>query len=1082
MPHQHTKKCNNAQSPGTNPSAVLAHAWHLRSLKRRRQATALCRTVLAQNPAAGEAWHLLGILSWDQDEYNQAEAYLKQAILVEPNQPLHYNNLGVVLNEMKHHTEARAHLEKALKIAPDYIDAKCNLGLALFHLNQLTEAAASFKKILSAQPDHTSALANLGLVRLTQHDYADAISLYQKAIAKDATHPQWHGNLGSAYAGSGDFHRAALYFQKSLDLEPLNLDFNINLAIALRSLGQYADSIRLLENVLANDPHHPEALVNLVIACEQTCRWDRLDPLYDRLDQSTKQALTRGDLPAEDPMLNIRRSNDLALNRAVSQAWSQTIKTGALRLAAPFAHAPRRRSDNRMTIGYLSYDFREHPVAHQIFPLFRLHDRKRFRVIAFSMGPDDGSAYREAIQDHCDRFIDISTYGMVDAANTVYQEKVDILIDLMGHSHHNRMGILALRPAPLQVGYLGFLSTTGADFIDYLVADDVVIPPDHRDFYSERIIRMPGCYQINHSRLKDRVPGSRRKDWNLPSDAFVFCCFNVAYKIDRTLFRAWMRILQKSPKSVLWLFGSNRTAIDHMLAEAEASGVDRNRLVFAEKLPLEEHLGRLPLADLALDTLRYNGGATTANALSVGLPVLTSIGNHWVSRMSASHLAAAGLPQLVASDLTAYETKAVALVRNPQQLHTLRRRLAQHTNAYPLFDPSAFVRSLESGYESIWDRYINGKAPDSIEISSFAENHDTDRHNATHSEPEPACKFASGKPGAGSHSETVKKASNGCRIYYCCPDTHERSAGIRRLFRHVSLLHDAGYLASLLHTSNAFKRQDMPPVPVQSLGQVDPDKDAIFVIPEGLPKIMYRLKDHPGRRFVIALNWHTIFSTLPDGMDWRHLNIERVLAVSPVIGRMVSWSMDLPVHLLNSSIDHRRYFHDPKIKRLELSFISRKAFNIDRLQRMLSARNSDYINKIKWVGLDGLSEDDYAAQIRRSSLFVTTSMAEGFPTSCLEAMAAGTIVAGYAAGGGNGILNGAGPSQNCILAPNGDYVSLAYGLEPVLKDLTRGKISNWNPIVENGKKTTSTMTMECEQASLVSFWNQFFSTKGGNET
>lgn len=730
MPHQQIKKSDNAQRPGANPAALLSNGWHLRGQKRWRQSTEICRTVLAQNPAAGEAWHLLGILSWDQGEYGQAVDHLKQAISVEPNQPLHYNNLGVVLNDMKRHAEARAQLEKALAIAPEYIDAQCNLGLALFHLNLMSQATALFKNILSAKPEHTSALANLGLVRLAQHDYAGAISLYQKAIAIDETHPQWHGNLGSAHAGLGDFERAAYCYKKSLDLAPLNLDFSISLAVALRSLGKYAASMNILEKILSSDPHHPEALVNLVIAYEQTCHWDRLDPLYDRLDRSTRQALTRGDLPAEDPMLNIRRSNDLALNRAVSQAWSQTIKTSALRQAAPFTHSPRRRSDDRITIGYLSHDFRDHPVAHQIFPLFRLHDRKRFKVIAFSTGPDDNSAYRKAITDHCDRFIDLSTCGMVDAAQTVCRQQVDILVDLMGHSHNNRMGILALRPAPLQVGYLGFLSTTGADFIDYLVADEVVIPSDHSDFYSEQMIRMPGCYQINHSGLIDPTSKSSRKDWNLPIEAFVFCCFNVAYKIDRTLFNTWMRILKKSPQSVLWLFGSNQMAIDHMRASAEASGIDPDRLVFAPKLPLKDHLRRLPLADLALDTLRYNGGATTANALSVGLPVLTAIGNHWVSRMSASHLSAAGLPQLVAADPAAYENKAIALAQNPQQLVNLRRQLSRHIKSCPLFDPGAFVRALERGYETIWGRYLGGKTPSDIKIPlcKCEETHSMKRH------------------------------------------------------------------------------------------------------------------------------------------------------------------------------------------------------------------------------------------------------------------------------------------------------------------------------------------------------------------
>ncbi len=333
------------------------------------------------------------------------------------------------------------------------------------------------------------------------------------------------------------------------------------------------------------------------------------------------------------------------------------------------------------------------------------------------------------------------------------------------------------------------------------------------------------------------------------------------------------------------------------------------------------------------------------------------------------------------------------------------------------------------------------------------------------------------KTAPAQQSRPATIASEGQRIYYCCPDTHAHSAGINRLYRHVSLLQAAGFPVCLLHTAHGFRRPDMPPVPVQSLDQIGPDPNAIFVIPEGMPKLMYHLKDHPGRKFVIALSWHYIFSTLPDGLDWRHLNIERVLAVSPLIGKVVSWSMALPIHMLGTRVDQQLYFYDPASKLRQVAFILRKAVNIDRLKRLLRSRNPDYINKIKWVGLEGLSRDDYAARVRQSSIFVSTSMAEGFPTSCLEAMAAGAVVAGYAAGGGSHILNGSGPSQNCILAPNGDYVSLAYGLDPVLSDLIQDQMRNWDNIIANAQKTSSEFTTERERMSLLSFWHNITSAE-----
>lgn len=314
-------------------------------------------------------------------------------------------------------------------------------------------------------------------------------------------------------------------------------------------------------------------------------------------------------------------------------------------------------------------------------------------------------------------------------------------------------------------------------------------------------------------------------------------------------------------------------------------------------------------------------------------------------------------------------------------------------------------------------------------------------------------------------------------IYYFCPDIQSSSAGMRRLYRHVSFLHNQGYSASILHEKSGFKLPDMPKVPLSYLDKVGQNKHTIFVIPEGMPRIMNLLKDHPGRRFVIALNWHYIFSTLPDGIDWRHMNIERVMVVSPTIGKMVSWSMGLPSHLLQSSIDHQRYYAAPKSKQPQICFIERKATHTEKLKRLLGSKNKDYINKINWLGIDGVSQDQYASEIRKSSVFLSTSMAEGFPTSFLEAMAAGTIAAGYDAIGGKDILIGEGSYQNCVLAPNGDYLTLAYALAPLLDDIISGRMDKWYNLIANAQSTASKLTVENEALALIAFWRQCFSGK-----
>jgi protein O-GlcNAc transferase len=695
----------------------MSSAWHLRNQHRYEEAVQLCHSVLTINPSFGKAWHLLAIVAHDQNDASKAIECFKKAISIEPNDPLHYNNLSVILISMAQYQEAVSFLHSALIIAPRYHDAKCNLGLCLYHQKRFSHAAAIFNDILSDCPSHDAALANLGMTKLSLQDYGGAAAAYQKAIAINPNKPEWHGNLGAAYMRLAQYSKAvSCYRHASQSVGTDKYKYCVSLAIAMRAEGDLSGSIGVLERAISIKPDLSGALANLVVGLEYICDWEKLAHCHQMLNQSTINALIDQRIPDEDPMLNIRRCDDVALNQAVSRAWSRQIQNKAYLIGKPFRHKTQIHGRKKITIGYLSYDFRNHPVAHQLFPLYRMHDRNKFRVIAFSMGPDDGSYFRQEIESGCDQFVDIASHGLMDAAQVIYDRQVDILIDMMGHSHHNRMGILALRPAPLQVGYLGFLSTTGADFIDYVVTDKVVVPDEHRGFYDEKLIRMPLCYQLNHQSLIDGSIKGKKEDYGLPTSGFVFCSFNNPYKIDRLVFDTWMKILHTVAGSVLWLNGGSPAATNHMKQRARTLGIDPNRLVIADKVPLKDHLKRLPLADLALDTLRYNGGATTSNALSVGLPVITVMGHHWVSRMTASHLFTAKAPELVLKSIEDYEQAAIKLAENREILTSIQRRLKHNIKSHDLFDVKGFVHHFETGLKAIWRRHLEGEAPDHIDI------------------------------------------------------------------------------------------------------------------------------------------------------------------------------------------------------------------------------------------------------------------------------------------------------------------------------------------------------------------------------
>jgi predicted O-linked N-acetylglucosamine transferase (SPINDLY family) len=376
----------------------------------------------------------------------------------------------------------------------------------------------------------------------------------------------------------------------------------------------------------------------------------------------------------------------------------------------------RRRKD-RLRIAYVSSDFRDHATGHLVGGLFRAHDRAGFEIFAVSHGRDDGSDYRRRIAAEADHFIDVVSLTDRAAALRLYREGIDILVDLNGYTHDHRLGIAALRPTPIVASYLGFPGSSGASFIDYAIVDAVVAPAAEAHLYSERLVHLPHCYQINdRDHPIDDAPLARR-DAGLPDDGFVFCCFNGSHKIEPSIFDVWMRILRRVSGSVLWLLQSVPEVADNLRREAVARGVDGDRLVFGGKLPKAQHLARHRLADLFLDTRYYTAHTTCSDALLAGLPVLTCRGESFAARVAASLLLAAGLPELVVTDFAQYEAHAVALACEPAQLRQFRERLQAQRSTCSAFDAPRLVRNLERAYRSMWETYQAGEPPRQLTVA-----------------------------------------------------------------------------------------------------------------------------------------------------------------------------------------------------------------------------------------------------------------------------------------------------------------------------------------------------------------------------
>ncbi len=577
---------------------------------------------------------------------------------------------------LKHYEDALACYDRALAVSPICFDALFGRANVLSELRRYEEAVATYDRGLKQRPDHLPALNNRGNALQSLERLAEAVASYDQALA----------------------------------IRPDCVELLCNRGNALWKLQRHSDALVSYEQALHCNPNHQPAFAGVATAALMICDWGQITKLVGKL----KADVAAGNSTV-NPFIFLGYCDSPALQLQCAQAFIHRTVPYSLK---PLWTGELWRHD-KIRIAYLSADFREHATAFLMAELFEQHDRSRFEVLGISYGEAEQSEMRFRLLKAFDQFHDVARQTDQSTATLLHELQADIVIDLKGSTYGSRPAILAHRPAPIQVNYLGYPGTMGTDRIDYIIADATVLPFDQQPYYSEKIVHLPDCYQANASQRRVGAAVPTRRAAGLPDSGFVFCCFNNNYKITLPVFDVWARLLRAADGSVLWLLRDSSSAEANLRDAAQCRGIDPERLVFAERVEPAAHLARHPLADLFLDTLPYNAHTTASDALWMGLPVLTCLGTAFAGRVAASLLRAIGLPELVTQSLPDYEALALKLAREPALLASFRGRLERNKLTYPLFDTRRFCHHIETAYTTMWELWQRGEQPRSFKVENY---------------------------------------------------------------------------------------------------------------------------------------------------------------------------------------------------------------------------------------------------------------------------------------------------------------------------------------------------------------------------
>ena len=686
--------------------AHIARGNALMAVANFREARSSYEAAVALKPDDAEAHYRLGNALRSLNLLEDATICYGRAVAKHPGHVDAHNNLGNTLTDLHRPDQAVASYDRALSLRPEFVEALNNRGNALKQLGRLDEALASYDKALALRPDYVEAHSNRGSVFSMLQRFDEALANYDKALSLRPDYPAAHFNRANALK---ELYRAeeavAAYDAVAAHFQGF-AGFHVNRGNALRDLKRLDEALASYEKALQLNPNYDLLRGTYLNIKMMLCDWRS----FER-DLDGYAAAVLAGKRVTNPFVALSLVDSPELHRIAAQTYSDSVYPAA-RTPAP----KERREGGKIRVGYYSGDLHNHATGYLTAELFEKHDREKFEIYAFSFGPNVDDTMRRRLRPAFHKFVDIANTGDAAVAQLSRQAGIDIAVDLKGHTNGSRPGLFAQRCAPIQVSFLGYPGTMGASYVDYVIADRVVIPEASQGDFTEKVVYLPHSYQVNDSTraIADEAPA--RKTLGLPKSGFVFCCFNNAYKILPATFDSWMRILRAVEGSVLWLLQSHATATANLRREAEARGVDGARLVLAGMVELREHLARCQQADLFLDTVPYNAHTTASDALWAGVPVLTLAGKSFASRVAASLLEAIQLPELIVRTGEDYETTAIELATNPARLGALRSKLGRNRATSPLFDGGLFARHLEAAFEAMQARARAGLPPAVIEV------------------------------------------------------------------------------------------------------------------------------------------------------------------------------------------------------------------------------------------------------------------------------------------------------------------------------------------------------------------------------
>lgn len=701
--------CNQALRVAPDvPEARYQLGLAYKGLGRRSEAIATFKRAGVQTFTSADAQNSIGLELMQLNALAEAELCFNQAISLAPDFSFPYSNLGMLKQQQGNLDEAESCFRQAIACQPDLAPAHANLGGILNAKKKYKAAELACRQALEFNPSQTEAWSNLGsaLHCLGQHDAAAAAC--RQAIEQTPTLAEAWSNLGSALSALRKHEAAEAAYRQALELDPRPTEAWINLAGALLKNRRCKAAADAYAKCLEIDPAAKLALGQMIHSKMHICDWQGFS---ENLSALIKK-ISAGEL-ASSPfgLLSLPVPPDILQKATAAYVAENHPTTNDL---GPFTKRTRRE---KIRVAYYSADFREHPVSYLMVELFETHHRSRFETFGFSFGNHQGDEMRQRVSAAFDHFVDTNGKSDREIAELSRQLGIDIAVDLGGHTAGSRTNVFAMRAAPVQISYIGYLGTMGAPYMDYLIADTTIIPATMQQHYSEKIAYLPS-YQANDSKRAISNRSFTREELGLPQQGFVFCCFNSTYKITPDTFALWMRILKRVEQSVLLLYATSDQAIANLRAAAEKLGVAPGRIIFAGKLPRADYLARYRTANLFLDTFPYNAGTTASDALWAGLPVLSRMGQSFAGRIAASLLKTLDLTELVTENDDDYEALAVQLATQTEDLERIRRKLEHQRLNSPLYDTKRFAQHIEAAYQAMYKRYQDGLAPDHLYIES----------------------------------------------------------------------------------------------------------------------------------------------------------------------------------------------------------------------------------------------------------------------------------------------------------------------------------------------------------------------------